>query len=294
MNIHNQSVIWWAAAAICGVFALITLWLSHKARAAELVEQRMDDTKDSRQQALQALLKNQQQESWWSNITQAWQRDLLQAGFIDVHAWKVFGLSKISLAIVVGSCVWLFAENNALMLVIAIAFVANLLPDFWLSHRKKVQRQAINKALPSHLALIIVCLRAGYSIDRALALVAQELQATSPVLSRQWQITLEQLAINPDRQVVWLALAERVNIDNFTSLVELLQQSERYGSAIAQTLATFTQQMRESQQLAIEEKIGKVASRITLPMLLLIFLPLMVIMLAPQLAMLMDALKGLQ
>lgn len=295
MSLVWQSSLWWLAIIVCFSAVFTTLWLAKKASVVEKVAQRLEQNKQqSFSESSTALLKNTLASSWFARIGLVWQRDLVQAGFFNPNSWKVYGLSKFGLAIVgciVAAVIW---KIDNIWLIAGSAFSANLLPDMWLSYRQKVQRKAIIKALPDHISLLVVCLRAGLSIDRALMLVATELSQLSGALCHQWKITLEQLAMNPDRQHVWQALDERVNIESFSAFVELLQQSERYGSAIGDTLTNFHEQLRESEQLVIEEKIGKVASYITLPMLLLIFLPLMVIMLAPQLALLIDALQAIQ
>lgn len=286
--------IWWLAVLVCFVFVVITMWLARKAHAIELVEKRINPVNEVQAIAVSTLLKEQKSDSWFNNVWITWQRDLLNAGFIAPKAWQYFGYTKLASAILAGTLLWLSMKDASFLMILACGFLANLLPDMWLSQQKKAQRQQILTALPNHLSLMVVCLRAGYSIDRAIKMVSDELMSVSPALSVQWKITLEQLAITPDRWRVWDALDARISIEVFSDLVELLQQSERFGSAIADTLTTFHQQIRESEQLVLEEKIGQVASRITLPMLLLIFLPLMVIMLAPQLSMLMAALKSMQ
>ena len=295
---------WYLSLVFLGAGALMILLLSRRARHEELQDSRMQRylTNAHQQQAEDdiPLFLSEGKSSWQARERQKMQRLLQQAGFHQANAVQGLITAKLLTALTTAAIAFPLLDFSntgnglAWWLLLGVAFVGNLLPDYYLSYRKGTQRQAILRALPDNLDLMVICLESGATLDRAMTLVNEQLQDIYPALAREWQMTLDHLKVNPDRQAVLTDLAARNNLDEITALVTVLQQSERFGAPLAQSLKNFANEIRELRKIALEEKIAKLASKITLPMLVLVFLPLLVMILAPHVVMLTDALKGMQ
>jgi len=246
------------------------------------------------------LFANKDDVHWLKKETAKLQAALQGAGFFQTNALRYLLLTKLLFALLAFVLAWTFlgyeagAGSSKLWLFAGMAFIANLMPDYYLEHIQKRNQTEISQALPDSLALLVICLESGATLERGLTMVSEQLVDVYPQLSKQWQLTLAQMKIDPDKKVALTALAERNPLEEIKALVTVLIQAERFGSPLAQTLRNFSDEIRELRKLKLEENIAKLSSKITLPMLLLVFLPLLLILVAPQVALLVDALKGMQ
>ncbi len=286
---------------ICG--ALITLFLlkktNHEKQQQARLTRYLNSDSHSTTNPNQQLFTQHHDLSWreqeYAKLTLA----LQGAGFYHKHAVRTllqvkFGgalLILIISALVMGINV----ESNTgeLFKVFALAFAANLAPEYYLRLRQSARKAAIVRDLPDNLELLIICLEAGSTLDRSLALVSSQLADIQPELSREWQQTLAHFKVNPDRQAVLNNLAQRNQLDEMSALVTVLNQAEKFGSPLAQSLRNFAMETRELRKINLEEKVAKLSAQITVPMLLLIFLPMLVMIVAPFFSQLSNALKGM-
>jgi tight adherence protein C len=281
----------------------LTLLFANKALREERQQQRLQRYLHSNVQVVlhgEALFTAKQEGNWLTKETVKLQSALHGAGFFRSNAVMYLLVTKLACALLAFVVVWYFlgydaSENsNKLWLFAGMAFVANLVPDYYLEQVQKRNQVEIAKALPDSLALLVICLESGATLERALTMVSEQLVDVYPQLSKQWQLTLAQMKIDPDKKVALIALAERNPLEEIKALVTVLIQAERFGSPLAKTLRNFSDEIREMRKLRLEEDIAKLSSKIVLPMLLLVFLPLLLILVAPQVALLVKALKGMQ
>lgn len=288
---------WWWIALFCCFGGVTASWLLarhafNKEKQAQRLSRYITETGVNSSDNAK-LFSQTQQQSWQLKERQKLNTNLTLAGFYHHHALRYLIATKLCLATLALLLSVYLLNIDSILWCFAAAVVANMMPDFALSYCQRKQKRMIAKALPEHLDLLIICLNSGLSIERGLKLVSTQLADLSPALSLQWQLCLAQLQVNPDRNAAWAALAVRNQSTDIDAFVDAITQAERYGSPLVETLRTFTAQIRNMRSLHLEEKIAKLSSVIALPMLLLVFMPLMVIMLAPQISLLMSALKGL-
>ena len=118
-------------------------------------------------------------------------------------------------------------------------------------------------------------------IDQAIVRVGVELKISHPELSHELlMITLEQRAGNP-RIGAWRNMAERVDIDNVRSFVNMLVQTERFGTPISKALSTFSDSLRTQRRQLAEEKAAKTTIKLVLPLVLFIFPSIFIVTVVP-------------
>lgn len=65
------------------------------------------------------------------------------------------------------------------------------------------------------------------------------------------------------------------------SFVMTLKQSLRYGSSIYTTLTTLSSDIRQVTMLTVEERIGKLAAKMSIPLILFIMMPIVILIAVP-------------
>jgi|GEM_PF-2891398 len=296
--------LWLISLALLSCGALLTLFLLQKLRNEKQQQARLaryvNNDNNAKDDTEQSLFSSPHDLSWRDHEVAKLQLALHGAGFYQAHAVRTLVLIKFGGAALVlifaaiAGDIHLNASLGGLLKVFLLAFIANLAPEYYLRIRQSARKAAIIRDLPDNLELLIICLEAGSTIDRSLELVSSQLQDIQPELCREWQQTLAHLKVNPDRQAVLNNLAQRNQLDEITALVTVLNQAEKFGSPLAPSLRNFATENRELRKITLEEKVAKLGTQITIPMLVLIFTPMLVMIVAPYISLLSVALKGMQ
>jgi tight adherence protein C len=166
------------------------------------------------------------------------------------------------------------------------------LPDMVLKQMVARRQQAIFRELPDALDLLLICIRAGLSFDMALHRISRELAEIAPVLSAEFgQYFLEIQSGLPRRRVLE-NLARRNGAPGLTAVVNVLLQSMRFGTDVAEALRVHIETMRTERRQSAEEKGAKISTQLTFPLIMLILPALLVIILGPAVISIMERLQG--
>ncbi len=152
-------------------------------------------------------------------------------------------------------------------------------PNIYLSNTASKRRDAIMRAFPDTLDMLLICVESGMSIELALQRVGQEIAATSIELAEELALTCAELSYLPERRMAYENLARRTNHPGVKSVAMALTQAERYGTPIGSALRVMAKENREMRLSAAEKKGAALPAKLTVPMIVF-FLPvlLMVIM----------------
>ena len=154
-------------------------------------------------------------------------------------------------------------------------------PDIFLSNAAAKRRQALQKALPDGIDLLVICAEAGLSLDTALNRVADELALSAPELADELALTGVELNFLPERRLALDNLARRVDLPAIRGVVNTLIQTERYGTPLAQSLRVLSAEFREQRMLRAEEKAARLPATLTVPMILFILPTLFIVLVGP-------------
>lgn len=167
------------------------------------------------------------------------------------------------------------------------------LPDILVYNSATKRREAIRKALPDALDLMVICAEAGLSLDATLMRVAQEMEKTAPELSDEFSLTGLELGFLPDRRTAMQNLAKRTDLTVLRGMVGTLLQAERYGTPLAQSLRVLSAESREERAMKAEEKAARLPALLTVPMIVFILPPLFVVLIGPAILRTIDALGNM-
>ena len=155
------------------------------------------------------------------------------------------------------------------------------LPGLLLKAKIASRAEKIGRELPDALDLLLICIEAGLSFDMALFRVSREMDNVTPILSKEFsQYFLEAQSGLPRKQVL-RNLAERNGVTSLDSIVNVLIQSSKFGTDIAEALRVYSGSLRLERQKAAEEKGAKISTKLTFPLIMLIMPALLIVILGP-------------
>jgi tight adherence protein C len=221
---------------------------------------------------------------------------LVQAGFYNREAPVIYlGIRALALVLATLGVIVilpLIAGGKAGLTGIGIASIlaglAILGPDRVLNMRKAKREQEYRDGFPDLLDLLVASVEAGLSLDAAVSRVTDELARRYPNLVVHLRFLVLELRAGKARKDAWSAFADRLGIDDARQLATMLRQSEDMGTSLGDTLSVFSQDMRAKRMLRAEEKALALSAKLTVPLILFIFPCLLVALMLPAAARLMQ------
>ena len=161
------------------------------------------------------------------------------------------------------------------------AWVGMQVPYFFLKNRITKRQLSIKRAFPDALDLLLICVESGMSIEVAFKRVSVEIGSQSIALAEELTLTTAELSYLQDRKTAYENLAKRTDLDGVKSVCMALQQAERYGTPLAQTLRVMAQENRDIRMSEAEKKAAALPPKLTVPMIMFFLPVLFVVILGP-------------
>jgi tight adherence protein C len=217
---------------------------------------------------------------------------LVAAGFNSRNSVDIFFAARLLTplaGIILGSLI----GSSPFFWVMALGGAGYLGPDLWLKQKTSSRKNRIRRSLPDALDLMVICVDAGLGLDQALLRIGEELAVSHPDISSEFiQVNLEQRAGRP-RLEAWKNLADRSELEEFTSFVSMLTQTDRFGTPIIRALSRFSEDIRVKRRQRAEEAAAKTKIKIIFPLVLCIFPCIFIVLLAPAILNIASGLSGL-
>jgi tight adherence protein C len=170
-------------------------------------------------------------------------------------------------------------QRAALLLLAAAAAVFG--PRLYVANLAERRRQVIADGLPDAIDLLVICAEAGLSVDVALARTARELAPAAPALAGELALAATELGLLPRRADAFANLAARVALPQVQTLADMMVQTERFGTPLAQALRTMAAEYRTGRLLRAEARAARLPALMTVPMIAFILPPLFVVLIGP-------------
>jgi tight adherence protein C len=199
---------------------------------------------------------------------------LMLAGFSSPNATIWYVIARFSLAILLPGIFILSqflsakpATGLGVVIWPLVLCAAGLYaPSRILSSLASSRQMNLEFEFPDALDLMVVCVEAGLSLDAAFVRVGQETKESHPRISEEFGRVSEQLRAGRARPDALRAMADRTGVPAIKSFAALLIQTEMLGAGIAQTLRTFSSEMRETRFIKAEEKAMRIPVLMTIPL----------------------------
>jgi tight adherence protein C len=161
------------------------------------------------------------------------------------------------------------------------AYIGMQLPYLFLKNMISRRQLSIRRAFPDSLDLLLICVESGMSVEAAFRRVSQEIGSQSVALAEEFMLTTAELSYLQDRRMAYENLAKRTNLDGVKAVCVALQQSERYGTPLGQTLRVMSQENRDMRMSEAEKKAAALPPKLTVPMILFFLPVLFIVILGP-------------
>ena len=161
------------------------------------------------------------------------------------------------------------------------AYVGMQMPYLILKNKIQKRQLSMKRGFPDALDLLLICVESGMSVEVAFKRVSDEIGRQSVPLAEEFTLTTAELSYLPERRQAYENLAKRTNMEGVKSVCVSLQQSERYGTPLGQTLRTMAQENRDMRMSEAEKKAAGLPPKLTVPMILFFLPVLFVVILGP-------------
>ncbi|MDD1527932.1 type II secretion system protein [Bradyrhizobium sp. WBOS7] len=215
---------------------------------------------------------------------------LIMAGYRGQAPYITFLFARLVTPIVlfVGSLLYVFVIAHMdkpvpikIGICIGAAYLGLQAPMLFLKNAISKRQLSIKRAFPDALDLLLICIESGMSVEMAFRKVATEIVGQSIALSEEFTLTTAELSYLQDRKVAYENLARRTGLDGVKSVCLALQQAERYGTPLGQSLRVMAQENRDMRMTEAEKKAAALPPKLTVPMILFFLPVLFVVILGP-------------
>ena len=208
-------------------------------------------------------------------------RRLGLAGFRQPDAAEVFYAAKLFAPVLAALVAGFIIRQDVIFWFVMITAAGFVLPDFWLTGMIARRRNKIRLSLPDALDLLVICMEAGLGMDQAMIRVGKELKVSHPELSDEFGLINLEQRTGKARVDAWKAMADRTNLDTMRSFVNMLVQTERFGTPLSKSLSTFADSLRSKRRQQAEQMAAKTSVKLVFPLVLFIFPSMFIVLLAP-------------
>ena len=215
---------------------------------------------------------------------------LIQAGYRGQAPYVTYLFFRLVTPVVMllGASIYVFAILNLeqpffvkIGICIGVAYAGMHVPLMFLKNRIAKRQLSIKRAFPDSLDLLLICVESGMAIEAAFKKVSDQVGSQSVPLAEELTLTTAELSYLPDRRQAYDNLAKRTDLEGVKSVCMALQQAERYGTPLANTLRVLAQESRDMRMAEAEKKAAGLPPKLTVPMILFFLPVLFVVILGP-------------
>jgi len=174
-----------------------------------------------------------------------------------------------------------YTTTIKVLMCFAAAFLGMQLPYLFLRNQITRRQTSIKRAFPDALDMLLICIESGMSVEAAFRRVSEEVGTQSIALAEELTLTTAELSYLPDRRQAYENLAKRTDLEGVRAVCMALQQAERYGTAMGQTLRVMAQENRDMRMNEAEKRAAGLPPKLTVPMILFFLPVLFVVILGP-------------
>lgn len=205
---------------------------------------------------------------------------LWKAGFQAQNAHSIYLALKFGGPVLGALAALLLPGNRFLGMTVGMG-VFYLGPDMVMKRLAKRRLERIRRSVPDTVDLLVICVDAGLGIDQAIIKVIQELGTSHPDVCGEFQQIMREQRAGKLRLDAWKSLAQRCQVPEIDGFVNMLIQTDRFGTPISKALSAYGDGLRLKRRQRAEELAAKTTVKIIFPLVLFIFPSLFIVVLGP-------------
>lgn len=196
---------------------------------------------------------------------------LIQAGFRRREAERIFfgirvalvGLSPIVYALL-SRQVFESTQYDLIGWPLSAA-IGWVIPSFALDKLIQKRQQEVDRNLPSAIDLLAVSVEAGMGLIPGLSRIGSEMKRISPILSEELELIRMETSTGKSSSDALLNFGTRIGTREVKLFVNMLVQTERFGTSVTEALREYSDDMRIRRTLSAEERAASAALRMLFP-----------------------------
>lgn len=165
--------------------------------------------------------------------------------------------------------------------------------DLLVRFRAKQRAAQFEAELPDAIDLLTLAMDAGLSLEASLHRIAIDLNDRSKLLGDEFLALSLALRSGLGRAEALADMAWRCNAKSLEMLASLVAQADRLGTPVIEAAKALAEGLRQQREFDAEERAGKVAVQLVVPLVLCMLPALFVVLLGPALLQVSEVLKEL-
>lgn len=215
----------------------------------------------------------------------ALKRRLIQAGYRGRNNVESYSAARFALSVVLPLASLTLTGNLILIYQILIALVVSALgyylPAVIVTNTLQKRQDILLKTFPDALDMLVASVEAGLGLDAAFRRIANETEESAPLLASELQLVNAEVSAGVSRAEALHHLETRTGLEEIGNLVNVLIQSERFGTPVAKSLRVHSETVRVRRMQAAEEAAAKISPKLTVAMILFMLPCLIIILIGP-------------
>jgi tight adherence protein C len=162
---------------------------------------------------------------------------------------------------------------------VLLAAISYFIPDYFIRGKAEQRQKSIRTELPMMLDFLVTSLKAGVELVPAINIIGGQLHGP---LGEELRKSTREIMTGKQRAHALKAMAQRTGVEEVERFVQTLIVTEERGSGnIAESMDEYTIELRTSKLRRAEEEARKLPTKIVGPLILCIFLPMVILLMAP-------------
>lgn len=212
-----------------------------------------------------------------------------QIGFAAFHAAAPIGGALGGLWLAAGT----EGTGTALTTMAALGgWVGWWLPRSWLQSRRTQRRIEMVTEFPVALDLLQIALEGGMGLHAAWAAVAANLSGSRSGLSQEMRRIEVEVGFGNSWAASLSDATERTGLPEFRTLGSLLEQTERFGTEMAQMIRVMSDSLRHDEVQMLEERAHRASVLLLVPLSGLLLPGSLILMFAPPFMLLIEGMES--
>jgi tight adherence protein C len=154
-------------------------------------------------------------------------------------------------------------------------------PEIWIRSRIQRRREEMFLAMPFIVDLLALSIEAGLDFVAAISRVIEK--APPSALTDEFQIFIKEIKIGSSRGEALRQLSWRVDEISVNSFCATLIAADSVGASVGPVLKSISKELRNKRSALVEKKAAQAASKIMIPMILIILPAIMIVVFTPPL-----------
>lgn len=170
--------------------------------------------------------------------------------------------------------------NYSPILFVMIAGAGWQMPSFHATAERNRRQKSVRADMPFFIDLLALATEAGLDFQGAMQRIVEKSRGQS-VLAQEFQNVLRDVALGSSRSQALRALANRMDMNEVSSFVNVVIDSDSTGTSVAKVLKDQSAQMRIERFVRAEKEGAKASQKILIPLMVFILPAVFIMVFAP-------------